>query len=185
MRILNKTGLAVALSAVLAAPAAAQTGMAAFKPGPVIADYGPHAPVEADMQIPEGTVFKVAFDVAKPAEDGKLNRTLESAARFLNMNAAAGVPEKDIHIAVVVHGKAGFDMFSNAGWGKLHDGAENPNQKLLRALLDHGVRVIVCGQSAAALGMHKEDFEPGVELALSAMTAHALLAKEGYSENPF
>ncbi|MCP5396304.1 MAG: DsrE family protein [Sphingomonadaceae bacterium] len=169
---------------MLASPVAAQD-MSAFVTGPVIEDFGPHAPVDADMEIPEGTVFKVAFDTSKAAEDGARNRTLESASRFYNMTAAAGVPVEDIQIAVVVHGKAGFDLFSNAAWAEKHDGADNPSQPLLRALLDKGVRVILCGQSAAALGMEKGQLEPGVELALSAMTAHALLRDEGYGVNPF
>lgn len=162
---------------------AADTGM--FVKGPVFAEFGAHAPVDSDMPIPPGTVFKVAFDSSSAAEGGALNKTFESVARFINMNVAAGMPQDAIHSAVVVHGTAGPDLLSNAAWGKTHDGAANPNQPLTRALLDHGVRIILCGQSAARMGIEKDDLEPGVELAVSAMTAHALLANEGYSENPF
>lgn len=168
----------------LALPAQA-ADMSKFENGPVFTEFGPHAPVVSDMPIPAGTVFKVAFDTSTAAEEGQLNKTLESAARFINMNVAAGMAEKDIHVAVVVHGKAGLDLFSNAAWGKVHGGASNPNQPLVRALLDHGVRIILCGQSAAGMEIAKIQLEPGVEIALSAMTAHALLANEGYSENPF
>ena len=45
--------------------------------------------------------------------------------------------------------------------------------------------VYLCGQSAAAYGIDKGDLIPGVEMALSAMTAHAVLSAEGYSLNPF
>ena len=43
------------------------------------------------------------------------------------------------------------------------------------------MRIIICGQSAAAYGVKKSDFHTGVELALSAMTAHALLQQDGYT----
>lgn len=47
------------------------------------------------------------------------------------------------------------------------------------------MRVILCGQSAAASGIERVDLLPGVEMALSAMTAHALLQQDGYTLNPF
>jgi intracellular sulfur oxidation DsrE/DsrF family protein len=48
------------------------------------------------------------------------------------------------------------------------------------------VRIILCGQSAAGLGLDETaDLLPGVEVALSAMTAHALLQQDGYTVNPF
>jgi intracellular sulfur oxidation DsrE/DsrF family protein len=52
-------------------------------------------------------------------------------------------------------------------------------------MLDQGVRFILCGQSGAAYGIRQEDLIPGVETALSAMTAHALLQQRGYTVNPF
>ena len=155
---------ALALCAVLAAPALA--GPEAFGPGPLIPDYGPIAPVEYSMPIPEGTQFRVAFDTATGADDDELNSTLTSAARFLNMHVAAGVPVGDIRLAV-----------TTAGAGA--------NTDLVAALLAHEVRVIVCGQSAAWYSVTPEDLLPGVEMALSAMTAHALLHEQGYSLNPF
>lgn len=172
----------VALSFAVSAQAA-DTGT--FVKGPVFAKFGQHASVKSDMPIPPGTEFKVAFDSSIGAEDGALNKTFDRVARFINMNVAAGMPRDAIHVAVVVHGTAGPDLLSNPGWSKTHGGAANPNQPLIRALLDQGVRIILCGQSAARMGIEKGDLEPGVEMALSAMTAHALLANEGYSENPF
>ena len=96
----------------ISAPAVAQTGLPdAFHFGTAIPGYGPVATIaDPDMTIPEGTEFKIAFDVAKGADAGKLNRTLESAARFINMHVEAGVPVENIKLAVVVHGSAVFDM---------------------------------------------------------------------------
>ena len=163
--------------ALLAAPAAAQE----YATGPLIADYGPVAPVEGHTPLPADAAFRVAFDTAASEGEG-LNRTLESAARFLNMHAAAGVPAERMRLAVVVHGRAVRDVTTAGGAG---EGTANPNSPLVAALLANGTRVIVCGQTAAGLGIGSADLLPGVEMALSAMTAHALLQGEGYTLNPF
>jgi len=56
---------------------------------------------------------------------------------------------------------------------------------LIKALTGKGVRIIVCGQSATYYDIENEDLLPNVEMALSAMTAHALLQQDGYTLNPF
>lgn len=166
-----------AAAALLATPLAAQqASMEAFKTGPVFEEFGPHAPVEGAEPIASLERFAIAFDVAEGAANGARNRGFESAARFINMNVAAGVPEDRIAIAVVVHGKAVFDLTTREG---------NGSAAMVRAMLDHGVRFIVCGQSAAAYGVVKEDLIEGVELHLSAMNAHAQLQQDGYTVNPF
>ena len=64
-------------------------------------------------------------------------------------------------------------------------GENSAGAGLIAALTDHGVRIIVCGQSAAYYDVATDDLLPGVEMALSAMTAHALLQQQGYTLNPF
>ncbi len=156
-----------------------------FHMGKAIPEFGPIASVESDMLIPEGAKFAVIFDVAK-AKEGKQNRTLVSAARFINMHDAAGVEPVNIRVAVVVHGAAVFDMASNAAYARKYpDSKRNPNAAIIAALIDNSTRIIICGQSAAAHQVKKEEFLPGVEMALSAMTAHALLQQQGYTLNPF
>ncbi len=176
--------LGIAAMLVAATPAAGQD-MSKFEKGPVFTEYGPHAAVESDMPIPQGSFFKVAFDASDAADHGKINRKFESLARFINMHVANGVPEKNIHLAIVLHGGAVQDVLSEEAYGKRHDGAANANADLVRQLLAHNVRFIVCGQSATASGIDKAELMEGVEMALSAMTAHALLQHEGFTTNPF
>lgn len=172
-------------SPALAKEAPAPDPMANFHPGTVIPAYGKVATIaDADMKPAADAEFHVAFDVST-AKESTLNRTLEGAARFLNMHAEAGVPAHHQHLAIVVHGPAVFDVSSAAAYDRKYPGATNPNAALVAALKGQGVRIIVCGQSAAAQGVAKADLLPGVELALSAMTAHALLQQEGYTLNPF
>ncbi|WP_324828549.1 DsrE family protein [Qipengyuania zhejiangensis] len=173
----------IVAAVMLSAPATAQD-MSVFKPGPVFAGFGPHAPVEGIGTVPGDTEFSIAFDVASAADDGTRNRGFESAARFINMHVAHGVPEENIRIAVVIHGKAVNDLLSADGRAA-HDLGENGSAAMVREMLDRGVRFIVCGQSAAAYGVTQGQMIPGVEMALSAMTAHALLQQRGYTVNPF
>ena len=178
-----RTALAL-LALLVAAPLAAQQAdMSAFKTGPVFEEFGPHAAVEG-VEISPLERFAVAFDLAKAAEEGR-NRGLESAARFINMHVAAGVPEDRIEVAVVVHGAALRDLLTDEARAAKGLGSTNPSGALVRALIDGGVRIIVCGQSAAASGMKRGEFIPGVEMDLSAMTAHAKLQQSGYTVNPF
>jgi intracellular sulfur oxidation DsrE/DsrF family protein len=169
----------IAALAIGAAGSATAQDMSRFGPGPAITNYGQIAPVPGADPLPAGASFKVVFDVSKAADAGQLNRSMESAARFLNLQVAAGVPEENIKLAIVVHGPAARDLVRAA------DGELNPNAGLIAALIAHGVRIYVCGQTAAAFGIEKDDLLPGVHMALSAMTAHALLQQEGYSLNPF
>ncbi|WP_260482717.1 DsrE family protein [Sphingomicrobium flavum] len=157
---------------------------AGWETGPVIEGHGPHAPVEMTMEIAEGTVFNHAFDAVKLEEDGA-SRTLASAARFINMHAAAGVPADAIRPAVVIHGAATFAVVNDERFDAYRKGETNPNRDLVEKLLAAGTRIIVCGQSAAAQDVATADLLPGVEMALSAMTAHALLQQQGYTLNPF
>jgi len=180
MRLTILTAAAI----LFASPAAAQD-FSAFDTGPVFVEFGPHAAVEGAQTLAPDTEFNVAFDVVKPAEDTARSRAIESAARFINMHAANGVDPANIRVAIVVHGKASLDLISDEAWAAKGKGDANPSAALIRALLDHGVRVILCGQSGAANGVASAVLIPGVETALSAMTAHALLQQRGYTVNPF
>lgn len=158
---------------------ATSAGAAEFSTGPMIRDYGPVVAV-ADPRVGPHNTFKVAFDVAQAAKPGAVNRSMESAARFLNMHAAAGVPADNLSVALVVHGPAAMDLVNDARYG-----GTNPSAGLISALLAAGVTIELCGQTAAARGIDPADLLPGVRMSLSAMTAHALLQGQGYTLNPF
>lgn len=157
----------------------------AFKSGKAIPAFGKIAPIDSDLPIPEGTEFNIVFDVATQATPGKINRTLDSAARFINMHVDAGVPAKNIRLAVVVHGGASADLTRDAFYTTKTDGVKNANADAIATLLEHGTEIYLCGQTAAYYGIGKKDLLPGVSMALSAMTAHALLLQKGYTPNPF
>jgi len=183
LRVLSIFLIAFGLSILTNTSAVA--GPENFHKGTVFTEFGEIASVEADMTIPKRSKFKILFDTAKGAKAGEVNRTLNSAARFINIHAEAGIPEKNLKAAVVFHGKGSFDLTKDEYYSDKFEGTENGNASIIKALTDKGVRVILCGQTAAYYDISNEDLLPGVEMALSAMTAHALFQQQGYTLNPF
>lgn len=187
-----RIALFVAVSlAVGVGPAAAQSPAqpaapsAPRKSGPVIQPFGSTFEVPADSVMPPDAEYKVKFDAAASPQDPKaVNPAIDSVARFLNMQVGAGVPREKMKLALVLHGSAAKDALGNAGYRARH-GVDNPNLPLLEALAGAGVRIYLCGQSAAGRGIKWDEVAPVAKVALSAMTAHAMLAREGYSTNPF
>jgi intracellular sulfur oxidation DsrE/DsrF family protein len=154
--------------------------------GPVIAAYGPVYDVPAGAwNLDRDTHYKVSMDVSASGDSSDdLNRHIESAARFLNLHARNGIDPNNIEIAIVVHGSAGKDLLTDAAY-EARFNEPNPNTALLAALQSAGVKIYLCGQTAAHSGFPPEELNPAVTLALSAMTAHVRLQSEGYTPIPF
>lgn len=172
----------VLLTLFTVTPAHAQSP--AFEDGPVITGFGKHAPVPTHT-VSENDEFTMVFDASSAAKPGEVNRKFDSLARFINMHVAAGAKKENIKLALVVHGKAMFDLLKHEGYKKKHDvDAENANVALLKALMENNVRVIACGQSAAALGIDSSQLVEGIQVELSAMTVRARLQQQGYALNP-
>ncbi len=148
--------------------------------GPIIKDHGRVWKVDADMPVDPEKQYKVVFDIMDSPEDKTIkNATIETAARFLNMHARAGVPAENLKAVLVVHNEASKDLTTDQVYKDKY-GAENPNSDLIRDLMNAGVQVIFCGQSSLSRGFPKQDLIPGVQLSLSAMTALITLQDEGY-----
>jgi len=148
--------------------------------GPVIDDYGPVYDVPSpDFATPLGP-SRVVFEVAEGAPDaGQLNTRLETVARYLNMHARAGRPVGAMQVALVVHGSAGKDLLGLEGFRERY-AVENPNYDLIQQLIGAGVQVVLCGQTQTHRGVARDELAPGVEVALSAMTALVALQSRGY-----
>lgn len=165
------------MAALIAVPAAATDG-------PVFKGFGTHTPVDFDVAIPKGMVLRHVYDVTAAAP-GKRNPGFETAARFINSHVANGVAERDVAVAVVVHGPAINELTKPDVYAARNNGAANASEAMVKEMLGRGVRFLVCGQAANAMGVKKADLLPGVELAISASSAHAVLQAQGYTLNPF
>lgn len=153
--------------------------------GPIIESAGAVFSVSPDMPTPTDRDYKVAFEVASPAPSpDRMNQSINTVARFLNMHAQAGVPADRLSGAIVAHGAASFELLDDEAY-RTRFGVDNPNGELIRELIAAGQPVILCGQSAASRGVPTDGLIPGVQVALSAMTAFLLLQDEGYRVNPW
>jgi len=151
------------------------------KAGPIINDYGKVWTIEKmDYQIDKDTEMKVVFDIMNsPDANNELNKSIETAARFLNMHAQSGVAKENMKVVMVVHNKASKDIITNEAYQKRF-GIDNPNFDMVQQLLDAGVQFIFCGQSSVSRDFPIEETIPGVQLSLSAMTALIQLQNDGY-----
>lgn len=150
-------------------------------PGPVIQDFGAVFEVQG-LEVPVDTDrdYRIVFDVAQsPAGSDGVNPYLNSVARFLNMHARAGVPRERMELAVVLHGSAGKDALQPGPYRE-RLGAENPNVELIEQLAAAGVEFYICGQTAMSRGLPNDELLPEIRMALSAMTARAMLQAKGY-----
>jgi intracellular sulfur oxidation DsrE/DsrF family protein len=149
--------------------------------GPVITDYGPTFDVpEGSLNLVPGQQYKVIMDIGKsPENPAELNRSIESAARFLNMEARNGIVPGNIKLAVVLHGSGAQAALNEQAHSRLFD-VSNGSKGLIEALGKAGVDIYICGQTAAYRGFSPEDLLPQVTMAVSAMTVHVRLQQEGY-----
>ncbi|MDH4042826.1 MAG: DsrE family protein [Gemmatimonadota bacterium] len=171
------------LACAMSAPSAAQPVPRA---GPVIRDFGPVYDIVAPtFSTPTNRAYRLVFEVAlAPADSTAPNERLITVARFLNMHARAGVPRDSLEAAVVIHGPAARAALRDDTY-MTRFGVGNPDLRILQALHEAGVRVILCGQSSMSRGFYPDLLAPQVELALSAMTALTVLQQDGYVLNPF
>lgn len=151
------------------------------KTGPIIENYGKVWAIEnPGFETNTLAEFKVVFDIMdSPESHSEINRTIETAARFLNMHAQSGVPASQLKVTLVVHNKASKDIIHNDAY-KTRYGTVNPNFDMVKELMEAGVEVILCGQSSKSRDYPKEDLIPGTKIALSAMTALIQLQGEDY-----
>ena len=149
--------------------------------GPVVEHYGPvFAVPEGSFNLKPDQHYKIIMDVGDgPNKHSEINRGIESAARFLNMSVRNGIKAENLELAIVLHGGAAQAALSDQAHEQ-HFSVGNPNRGLVAELLNAGVDVFLCGQSAAYRGYRSDDLLPGVRVAVSAMTVHVRLQQEGY-----
>jgi len=152
--------------------------------GPVIENYGPVYEFKDAYGLDKNVNYRAVMDVTSAPEDVAVrNPSIESAARFLNMHARAGVPVNQMQVAIVLHGGAGKDSLSNAAYRSRYE-VDNPNDGLLQALSAAGVKIYLCGQTAGFRGYLPVELHPSITLAISAMTVLTRLQVEGWSVLP-
>ncbi len=175
---MRSTALALTLLAMSAGAIAAQQRP---QTGPVVTSGGPvYEVTDPDFPTPMDTQLKTVFEMRDPPTDPSgTNQQLGTMARYLNMHARAGVPRENLRVAAVVHGGASHALLQDEFY-RAREGVDNPNKELIREIIASGGQVILCGQTAGARDISRDQLLPGVKLALSAMTALTALQQQGY-----
>jgi intracellular sulfur oxidation DsrE/DsrF family protein len=183
---------ATLLSSVVAGLAAAQTPAPAPIPGqqmsgPVIQSTGMSIKVDdPTFVVPDGHVMKAVFEInAGGGDTVRVNDQLNNVARFYNVNVRHGLPESRVQAAAVFHGSGWPALLTDAAFAARFGGKPNPSRKLAEELMQHGAQLVLCGQTAGARGIRREELLPGVKVAISAMTAIQVLQASGYTFNPW
>ncbi|RIV86265.1 hypothetical protein D2V17_09665 [Aurantiacibacter xanthus] len=175
--------IALAAALMLAAPAMAQDEPPR-QYGPIFSDFGSWREVQSGQTLDVSQQFKAIFDTIPGARDGEPNVRFESAARYMNLLAAHGVPRENLHVVIVVHGPAVWDVTTDEAYHRKSHGEGNPSRAMVQAMLAAGVQFYVCGQSALGQGVSNEDLLPGVTMALSQTVATSVLHQQGYENIP-
>jgi intracellular sulfur oxidation DsrE/DsrF family protein len=149
--------------------------------GPAIEGFGPvYAVPEKSFNLRPDQQYKVLMDISRgPDDPAEINQNIESAARFLNMHARNGIQPENLELAIVLHGSATRSALNDEAHEERFV-AENGSKALIQALSRAGVKIYLCGQSAAYHGFSADDLLPEVSMAVSAMTVHVRLQEEGY-----
>lgn len=147
---------------------------------PLIKGYGAVA-VQPDVAEQPRKGAKIVFDITADAKPEEVHKSLESVARYLNLNAQAGHAASDVRLALVVHGGATKTALNDTAYGAKTGAATNPNLALVRELKKHGVEVYVCGQSLARNKFPLADVAPEFTVAASAMTVNVNKQLDGYA----
>lgn len=149
--------------------------------GPVIKEFGPVYPIpNGSYNLDPTEQYKVVMDIGKGPEDpAELNRSIESAARFLNMHARSGIKPGNLELAIVLHGSGARAALNEEAHNR-NFGVPNGSRALIEALGAAGVDIYICSQTAGYYGWGTDELLPQITPAVSAMTVRVRLQKEGY-----
>jgi len=176
MRPFTRLFAAAVLTAVAVTSATAQTGEALLR------TEGKFNPIPKPEHVaPKDLVYRVAWDVTVgPEKPGEVTGGFRVPANFLMMADTSGIPRKNVHLAIIVHGTATRSLLQNDAY-KAATGVDNPNIALLEALNGAGVQVIVCGQALVNRKVPRDKLLPFVKTSISATLARAVLQAQGYA----
>ena len=149
--------------------------------GSVIKEFGQVYKVKnPDLLLDKNKKYKVIFDVYTDGKSNKkLNPSINTVARFLNMHELSNIKPENLDIVLVLHGTATKNALSDKAYQREFK-MDNPNTLLIKALEKENVKVFVCGQSFAHKNYKRSDLSKNIKLSLSALTALIEYQSQGY-----
>src|SRR6187401_1472378 len=145
------------------------------------------APVQNVTELADSKMkYKLLMELTGFAAKGQeatakneINGGIGEVARKVNLHMAAGVPQKNIDLVIIVHAGALFAFLNNEKYKRKY-GIDNPNITMIKDLQNFGAKIIVCGQAMTFLSLEMEDLVPGIKEALSAQTVLSTYELKGY-----
>ncbi|MEW5834974.1 MAG: DsrE family protein [Pseudomonadota bacterium] len=184
--------VALALGAALPASgafAAGATSAAKAAPAvtwvyPLVPKFGGvHPRPDVDMQLDPKADYKVFVDVvsADPGSDQPYH-SLQRLARLVNLMGYAKMPPSHVHIVALLDREAGLAALTDDAYRRYDKKSPgNPNLPLLHALQKAGVKLMVCSQAMAGMGLKDSDIDPSVTITLSGLSDPVIYGQRGYT----
>lgn len=168
---------AIFLALAVTAPLAVEEPVFSY---PLIKGFGGVAALPDAVEAPRRGA-KIVFDITAASQPDEVQRGIEAVARYLNLNAQAGLAPSDVRLALVLHGEATRCALNDEAYARAAGAAANPNLPLLRELRKHGVELFVCGQSLARKKIPSRDVAKELTIAVSAMSVNVNKQLDGYA----
>lgn len=149
---------------------------------PVIDGYGKIMNYETAAIKPNPNLeYKFFFHISKAKEREGVNDQLWKIARTINLLESNGVPKKNIKISAVISAEAYPIALSKDAYSKQYN-TENPNLELIDKLINYGVSIHFCGQTAGGKQVNpKTELNDQIILTLSALVDIATYQMQGYT----
>lgn len=152
------------------------------KVNPIIKDFGPVYEISNAVEKPDPKLnYKLLVDlVMASSKPDTINLGIEAACTLLNLHGVGGVPKEKINMVMAVHNAAGYTVLNNEAYRARYK-TDNPNLPMIQALLDAGVKIVVCGQTLKKRGIDPSTLAPGIGVATSALTTITTYQLKGYA----
>lgn len=148
---------------------------------PVVKNFGGIYPIDEATVVPDANEkYDIVIDVYSGENLKRLNAALNNVARMINLHAIAGVHPDSIDVVLAIHGKATRTVLNDEGYESRY-GIGNPNNDLITALKDAGVKMAVCGQSLIGRKIDPNEVNENIEIATSMLTTVTTYQLKGYT----
>ncbi len=170
------------VSACLVLLSLSLTGFSQSRVNPVIKSAGgifeiPYADEKPDPSL----AYNIVIEVERPSEKpDTINWALNNVARLINLHTVGGVPPKNLHVVLAIHGGATYTVMNNDAYRAKYK-VDNPNLKLYKELADAGVKIFVCGQSLIGREVDRMKMVPEVKVSVSMLTILTTYQLRGYA----
>ena len=149
---------------------------------PAVKYYGgifevPYADEKPDPSLDYNIVIEVEKESEKP---DSLSWALNNVARLMNLHVMGGVPKEKLHVVIVLHGGATYNVMNDEYYFKKYK-VHNPNIQLFKELAASDIKILVCGQSLINRKVDRTKMVPEVKVATSMLTTLTTYQLKGYA----